>query len=124
MSRNCSMWCRSLLLSFSTCYLGTLGLEGAISCILVRTSYQRTTSEKRTKALLPTCPLHRGSTVYDRVPDCLYPETLYMWHTHCQRYCFHFSMNQLLRRPYQKMFKTDQRTCGNSLLVSLVCGVQ
>jgi len=32
-------------------------------------------------------------------------------------------MNQLLRRPYQKMFKTDQRTYGNSLLVSLVCGV-
>ena len=27
-------WCRSLLLSFSTCYLGILGLEGAINCIL------------------------------------------------------------------------------------------
>ena len=29
-----STWCRSLLLSFSTCYLGILGLEGAINCIL------------------------------------------------------------------------------------------
>ena len=28
MSRNCSTWCRSLLLSFSTCYLGILGPEG------------------------------------------------------------------------------------------------
>jgi len=27
-------WCRSLLLSFSTCYLGILGLERAINCIL------------------------------------------------------------------------------------------
>ena len=46
--------CRSLLLSFSIlCYLGILGLEGAINCILARTSHQRTTSEKRTKALLP-----------------------------------------------------------------------
>ena len=26
--------CRSLLLSFSICYLGILGLEGAINCIL------------------------------------------------------------------------------------------
>ena len=26
--------CRSLLLRFSTCYLGILGLEGAINCIL------------------------------------------------------------------------------------------
>ena len=63
MSRNCSTWCRSLLLSFSTCYLGTLGLEGAISCLLARTSHQRTTSEKRTKVLLPKCPLFGGSTV-------------------------------------------------------------
>ena len=55
--------CRSLLLSFSTCYLGILGLEGAINCILARTSHQRTTSEKRTKALLPKCPLFGGSTV-------------------------------------------------------------
>ena len=52
--------CRSLLLSFSTYYLGILGLEGAINCILARTSHQRTTSEKRTKALLP---LFGGSTV-------------------------------------------------------------
>ena len=29
-----STWCRSLLLSFSTCCLGILGLEGAINCIL------------------------------------------------------------------------------------------
>jgi len=29
MSRNCSTWYRSLLLSFSTCYLGILGPEGA-----------------------------------------------------------------------------------------------
>ena len=29
-----STQCRSLLLSFSTCYLGILGLEGAINCIL------------------------------------------------------------------------------------------
>ena len=63
-------WCRSVLLSFSTCYQGILGLEGAISCILARTSHQRTNShqrttfEKRTKALLPKCPLFRGSTVY------------------------------------------------------------
>ena len=56
--------CRSLLLSFSTCYLGILGLEGAINCILAQTSHQRITSEKRTKALLPKCPLFRGSTVY------------------------------------------------------------
>jgi len=63
MPRNCSTWCRSLLLSFSTCYLGILGLEATINCILARTSHQRTTSEKRTKALLPKCPLFRGSTV-------------------------------------------------------------
>ena len=62
MSRNCSTWCRSLLLSFSTCYLGIVGLEGAINCILAQTSHQRTDSEKRTKALLPKCPLFRGST--------------------------------------------------------------
>ena len=59
-----STWCRSLLLSFSTCYLGVLGLEGAINCVLARTSRQRTTSEKRTKALLPKCPLFGGSTVF------------------------------------------------------------
>ena len=29
-----STWCRSLFLSFSICYLGILGLEGAINCIL------------------------------------------------------------------------------------------
>jgi len=29
MSSNCSTWCTSLLLSFSTCNLGVLGLEGA-----------------------------------------------------------------------------------------------
>ena len=67
MSRNCSTfctWCRSLLLSFSTCYLGILiGLEGAINCMLAQTSHQRTTSEKRTKALLPKRPLFKGSTV-------------------------------------------------------------
>ena len=57
------MWCRSLLLSFSTCYLGILGLERAINCILARTSHQGTTSEKRTEALLPRCPLFRGSTI-------------------------------------------------------------
>ena len=55
--------CRSLLLSFSICYLGILGLEGTINCILAWTSHQRTTSEKRTKALLPKCPLFGGSTV-------------------------------------------------------------
>ena len=55
--------CRSLLLSFSICHLGILGLEGTINCILARTSHQRTTSEKRTKALLPKCPLFGGSTV-------------------------------------------------------------
>ena len=55
--------CRSLLLSFSICYLGILCLEGAINCILAQTSHQRTTSEKRTKALLPKCPLFGGSTV-------------------------------------------------------------
>ena len=62
-SRNCGTWCRSLLLSFSTCYLGILGLEGAINYILAWTSHQRTTSKKRTKALLPKCPLFGGSTV-------------------------------------------------------------
>jgi len=31
---------------------------------LARTSHQRTTSEKRTKALLPKCPLFGGSTVF------------------------------------------------------------
>ena len=73
-----STWCRSLLLSFSKCYLGILGLEGAINCILARTSHQRTTSEKRTKALLPKCPLFGGSTLQkqkgnfqpDRVTTC------------------------------------------------------
>ena len=59
-----STWCRSLLLSFSTCCLGILGLEGAINCILARTSHQRTTSEKRKKALLPKCPLFGGSSQY------------------------------------------------------------
>jgi len=44
-------------------YLGILGLEGAINCILARTSHQGTTSEKRTNAQLPKCPLFRGSTV-------------------------------------------------------------
>jgi len=39
------------------------GLEGAINCILARTSHQRTTSTIRTKALLPECPLLGGSTV-------------------------------------------------------------
>ena len=55
--------CGSPILSFSICYLGILGLEGAVSCILARTSHQRTTSEKRTKVLLPKCPLFGGSTV-------------------------------------------------------------
>ena len=61
-----STWCRNLLLSFSTCYLGILDLKGAKNCILARTSHQlqRTTSEKRTKALLRKCPLFRSSTVY------------------------------------------------------------
>jgi len=63
MCRSILHWCRSLLLSFSTCYLGILGLEGAINCILAWTSHQRTTSEKRTKDLLPKCPLFGGSTV-------------------------------------------------------------
>ena len=60
-------WCRGLLLSFSTCYLGIFGLEGAINCILAWTSRQRTTSEKRTKALLPKCPLFGGSTVLHHI---------------------------------------------------------
>jgi len=59
--------CRSLLLSFSTCYLSILGLEGAINCILAWTSCQRTTSEKRTKVLLPKCPLFGGSTVFSHL---------------------------------------------------------
>jgi len=58
-------WRRSLLLSFSTCYLCILGLEAAKNCILAPTSHQRTTSEKRTKALLPKSPLFGGSTVYE-----------------------------------------------------------
>ena len=41
--------CRSLLLNFSICYLGILGLEGAINCILALTSHQRTTSERGQK---------------------------------------------------------------------------
>ena len=64
--------CRSLLLSFSTWYLGILGLEGAKNCILARTSHLRTTSEKRTKALLRKCPLFGGSTVVEtqgKVPN-------------------------------------------------------
>jgi len=44
-------------------YLGILGLKGAINCILAQTSHQKTTSEKRTKALLPKCPLFGGSTI-------------------------------------------------------------
>ena len=38
--------CRSLLLTYSICYLGILGLEEAKNCILARTSHQRTTSQK------------------------------------------------------------------------------
>ena len=60
-------WCRSLLISFSTCCLDILGLERAINCILARTSHQRTTSEKRTKALLPKYPLFGGSTVLQSI---------------------------------------------------------
>jgi len=67
MSRNWSTWCRSLILSFSTCYLGIVGLEGAINCILAQTSHQRTTSEKRTNALLPKCPLFGVSTVCSEI---------------------------------------------------------
>jgi len=63
--------CRSLLLSFSTCYLGILGLEGAINCILARTSHQRTPSAKRTKALLPKCPLFGGSTYMSSPAYCM-----------------------------------------------------
>jgi len=48
-----STWCRSLLLSFSTCYLGVLGLEGAINCILAQTSRQRTTFWKEDKSSAP-----------------------------------------------------------------------
>ena len=40
-------WCRSLLLRFSTCYLGILGLD--INCKLAWTSHQRTTSERGQK---------------------------------------------------------------------------
>ena len=35
----------------------------SINDLLARTSHQRTTSEKRTKLLLPKCPLFGGSTV-------------------------------------------------------------
>jgi len=55
--------CRSLLLSFSTCHVGILGLEEAINCILARTSHQRTISEKRKKGLLPKGSLFGASTV-------------------------------------------------------------
>ena len=36
----------------------------SINDLLARTSHQRTTSEKRTKLLLPKCPLFGGSTVF------------------------------------------------------------
>ncbi len=36
----------------------------SINDLLAQTSNQRTTSEKRTKPLLPKCPLFGGSTVY------------------------------------------------------------
>ena len=36
----------------------------SINDLLARTSHQRTTSEKRTKPLLPKCPLFGGSTVH------------------------------------------------------------
>ena len=54
-----STWCRSLLLSFSICYLGTLGLEGAINCILAQTSHQKTTSGQK---------LCSQSVLYSEVP--------------------------------------------------------
>jgi len=71
-SRNCS-------LSFSTCYQGILDLEGAMNCILARTYHQRTTSEMRTKALLPTCPLLGGSTVGTMQPK----DFSEFWRSHC-----------------------------------------
>ena len=36
----------------------------SINDLLARTSHQRTTSKKRTKPLLPKCPLFGGSTVH------------------------------------------------------------
>ena len=58
-------WCkfRAPTVSFISRYPGILGVEVAINCILTRTSHQRTTSEERTKTLLPKCPLFGGSTV-------------------------------------------------------------
>jgi len=60
-----STWCRSLLISFSTCCLGILDLEGAINCILARTSHQRTTSERGQK-------LCSQSVLYSEVPLYVY----------------------------------------------------
>ena len=50
----------------SASYNGQTG-NHTYNCILARTSHQRTTSEKRTKVLLPKCPLFGGSTI------CVWP---------------------------------------------------
>ena len=42
----------------------------SINDLLARTSHQRTTSEKRTKPLLPKCPLFGGSTVVSICSVC------------------------------------------------------
>ena len=92
--------CRSLLLSFSICYLGILGLEGAINCILARTSHQRTTSEKRTKVLLPKCPLFGGSTVY----QCTVHLWVISWWKHAQWREKHRKIAEPQSRQTAKMF--------------------
>jgi len=76
-SRNCSTWCRSLLLSFSTCYLDLIGFEGAMNCILARTSHQRTTSKRGQK-------LCSQSVLYSEVP--LY-STLHATYKGCHGNC-------------------------------------
>ena len=111
---------RSLFLSFSTYYLGVLGLEEAINCILARTSRQRTTYEKRTKALLPKCPLFGGSTAdvfrkKNSIPHSMRLET----QTHTRNAC---GPGYSLRLPYTYAKCMPIWDPRSRVLVSLVPG--
>ena len=71
-----------------------VGLVRAISCRLGQTSHQRATSKKRTKAVLPKCPLFGGSTVnvsethMSYIQVLLQEETLQQTHTGNYNMCF------------------------------------
>ena len=55
-----STWCRSLLLSFSTCYLGILGLEGAKKLHIARGSTVYN-SQFSTMGSMRACHAHTGN---------------------------------------------------------------